>query len=254
MIQITNLEKSFGRLRVLQGVDITISRKGIYAVLGPNGSGKTTLIKSILGMVIPDNGNLLVDGAPVRGESSYRSGIAYLPQIARFPENLKVAELIAMIKDIRQQPAIYEDEIMDAFGLRPALNQKLRNLSGGTRQKVNILLSLMFDCPLLILDEPTVGLDPMALIRLKEMILARKAAGKTILLTTHIMGLVEDLADQVIFLLDGKVRFSGSMEQMIRESGEDDLEHAIASMLEKKIGNEIRLRCTGTRQQKLAAV
>ncbi len=234
MIRITNLQKSFGPLHVLRGIDMTISRGGIFAILGPNGSGKTTLIKSILGMVIPDQGNLVVNGESVSGKSAYRAEIAYLPQIARFPENLRVCELISLVKSIRKEPADYEKELLDAFELQAVLSQKLRNLSGGTRQKVNILLSLMFECPLLILDEPTVGLDPLAMIRLKEIILRRKAAGTTILLTTHIMGLAEALADEVVFLLDGRIYFQGSLDDMIRQSGENDLEHAIARILERR--------------------
>jgi Cu-processing system ATP-binding protein len=240
MIEITNLHKSFGRLSVLKGVNITIPNKGIFAVLGPNGSGKTTLIKSILGMVIPDKGDLLVNGTTIQGESQYRSEIAYLPQIARFPENLKVKELISMVKDIRKQLAVFETEIMDAFQLHDTLDQRLRNLSGGTRQKINILLSLMFDNPILILDEPTVGLDPLAMIHLKKMILQRKASGKTILLTTHIMSLVEDLADEIVFLLDGNIHFKGTLVEMIDRSGEKDLEHAIARILERKQGKDVQ--------------
>ncbi len=241
MIEIDNLNKSFGRLEVLKGVNLSIGGSGIHAILGPNGSGKTTLIKSILGMVIPDSGRLLVDGKPVAGKSAYRSEIAYLPQIARFPENLKVSELITLVKDIRKQPAVFENEIMEAFELHNVLSQRLRNLSGGTRQKVNILLSLMFDCPVLILDEPTVGLDPLAMIRLKNMILQRRKAGKTILLTTHIMGLAESLADQVVFLLDGKIYFQGSLDEMISRSGAKDLEHAIAQILLRRKGKEIKI-------------
>ena len=254
MIQITNMSKSFGNLEVLKGVDITIPDGGIFAILGPNGSGKTTLIKSILGMVIPDKGELLVKGKPVKGESDYRAEIAYLPQIARFPENLLVKELISLVKDIRKQPAVFEEEIVEAFQLQSTRDQRLRHLSGGTRQKVNILLSLMFDSPLLILDEPTVGLDPLAMIRLNEMILERRAAGVTVLLTTHIMGLVEDLADEVVFLLDGNIHFKGSLKEMISQSGERDLEHAIARILERKQGKEIRLRPNRGALQKIIGV
>ncbi|MEK6480947.1 ABC transporter ATP-binding protein [Catalinimonas sp. 4WD22] len=234
MITIKKLYKSFGPNQVLKGVDLDISSGGIFAILGPNGSGKTTLIKSLLGLVHPDEGEIYLDGKKIRKEWLYRQKIAYLPQIARFPENLKVQELISMVKDIRQQQAVYEAEIIEAFELESFLDKKLRSLSGGTRQKVNILLSLMFDNPVIILDEPTVGLDPVAMIRLKEMILREREAGKTIILTTHIMSLVETLADEIVFLLEGHIHFRGSLQELVRQSGEVDLEHAIAQMLLKK--------------------
>ncbi|MDF9801341.1 Cu-processing system ATP-binding protein [Catalinimonas alkaloidigena] len=234
MITIKNLYKSFGPNQVLKGVDLDISSGGIFAILGPNGSGKTTLIKSLLGLVHPDKGEIYLEGKKIHREWLYRQHIAYLPQIARFPENLKVKELISMVKDIRQQQAVYEAEIIEGFELEEFLDKTLRSLSGGTRQKVNILLSLMFDNPVIILDEPTVGLDPVAMIRLKEMILREREAGKTIILTTHIMSLVETLADEIVFLLEGHIHFRGSLQELVRQSGEVDLEHAIAQMLLKK--------------------
>lgn len=234
MITIKKLYKSFGPNQVLKGVDLDISSGGIFAILGPNGSGKTTLIKSLLGLVHPDQGEIYLEGKRIHREWLYRQKIAYLPQIARFPENLKVKELISMVKDIRQQQAVYEAAIIEAFELEAFLDKTLRSLSGGTRQKVNILLSLMFDNPVIILDEPTVGLDPVAMIRLKEMILREREAGKTIILTTHIMSLVETLADEIVFLLEGHIHFRGSLQELVRQRGELDLEHAIAQMLLKK--------------------
>lgn len=233
MIRIENLKKSFERNEVLKNITLQIPAGGINAILGPNGSGKTTLIKCLIGLVIPDHGSLYIQDENIHGKWMYRKDIAYLPQIARFPENLKVKELVKMVKDIRQQPAPHEDEIIRTFDLEDFLDKKIRNLSGGTRQKVNILLNLMFDTSLIILDEPTAGLDPVARIRLKEMILKRKEAGKTILFTTHIMGLVEDLADDIVFLLEGSIHYQGTLEEMIRKTGESNLEHAMAHMLLK---------------------
>jgi Cu-processing system ATP-binding protein len=114
------------------------------------------------------------------------------------------------------------------------MNKKLGQLSGGTRQKVNIVLTFMFDCPVYILDEPTSGLDPIALIRLKDLIIAKKQAGKTFLVTTHIMSLVVELADELIFLLEGKVYFKGTYQQMLIMEKEENLERAIANILEKE--------------------
>ena len=153
MIEIKGLHKEFGTLKVLQGVNISIDQPGIYAVLGPNGSGKTTILKSILGMVIPKSGDIKVATQSIKGGSDYRNKIGYLPQIARFPENLTVEEIINMIIDVRGEEANYTD-LIKQFELAPFLNKKLVNLSGGTRQKVNIVLTFMFDNSMIILDEP----------------------------------------------------------------------------------------------------
>mgnify|MGYP003632098422 FL=1 len=230
MIEIKKLHKKFGKNQVLKGVDLEFFDKGIFAILGPNGSGKTTLIKALLGMVVPDKGDLSVGGTSIRKDWRYRDQIDYLPQIANFPANLTVKELISMIKDLRNRPG--EDKRLIAlFKLEPFLSKKLSNLSGGTKQKVNLVLTLMFDSPIIILDEPTTGLDPIALIHLKELIKEEKAKGKIILITSHIMSFVEEMADEIVFLLEGKVYFKGNIEALKTQTDESNFEHAIANLL-----------------------
>ena len=230
MVTIENLHKRFGKNQVLSGVDLTINEGGIFAVLGPNGSGKTTLIKSILGMVIPNKGNITVLGEDIKKNSDYRHKIDYLPQIANFPSNLRVKELITMIKDLRKQTN--EDErLIQFFKLEPFLDKKLGNLSGGTKQKVNLVLTFMFDSPLIILDEPTTGLDPISLLRLKKLIQEEKAKGKTILITSHIMSFVEEVSDEIVFILEGKIYFKGTIQKLKTKTQQPDFEHAIASIL-----------------------
>ncbi|WP_179344409.1 ABC transporter ATP-binding protein [Winogradskyella ursingii] len=230
MIHIENLYKSFGKNKVLEGIDLSISEKGIFAILGPNGSGKTTLIKSILGMVIPDSGTISLNGNSIKNKWNYRNEIDYLPQIANFPSNLTVRELIKMIKDLRNLPG-EDEQLIELFKLSPFLNKKLSNLSGGTKQKVNLVLTLMFDSPLIILDEPTTGLDPIALLHLKNLIIQEKAKGKTILITSHIMSFVEEMADQIVFLLEGKVYFKGDIKTLLTQTNEPNFERAIANLL-----------------------
>ena len=232
MITAQHLKKRFGQVQVLDDVNFDIQDSGVIAVLGPNGSGKTTILKILLGMVIPQGGSVTFAGEQILGEWDYRRRIGYLPQIAQFPDNLRVMELIRMIKDIRNEPAD-EQPLIELFGLGPFLNKKLGNLSGGTRQKVNIVLTFMFDTPILILDEPTAGLDPVSLIRLKELIETKKKEGKTILVTTHIISLVEDIADEIVFLLEGKIYFQGTVEALKKQTGQNDLEHAIANVLDR---------------------
>lgn len=231
MIEVKDIHKKFGQNKVLEGIDLTIDTKGIFAVLGPNGSGKTTLIKSILGMVIPDKGSIHIEGKAIKGEWNYRNNIDYLPQIANFPGNLSVQELINMIKDLRSNKNADDQRLIELFRLEPFLNKKLSNLSGGTKQKVNLVLTFMFDSPLIILDEPTTGLDPIAHIRLKQLINEEKAKGKTILITSHIMSFVEEISDQIVFILEGKIYFKGTIPELKSKTNESDFEHAIASIL-----------------------
>ena len=230
MVNIVNLHKKFGKNIVLNGVNLKINEGGIFAVLGPNGSGKTTLIKSILGMVIPCEGKISIQDKLIKNQSQYRHNIDYLPQIANFPNNLKVKELIKMIKDLRGQ-TLLDNPLISLFKLEPFLDKKLGNLSGGTKQKVNIVLTFMFDSPLIILDEPTTGLDPISLIRLKDLIQKEKAKGKTILITSHIMSFVEEVSDEIVFLLEGQIYFKGPISELKSKTNQPDFEHAIASIL-----------------------
>ncbi|MDW3191128.1 MAG: ABC transporter ATP-binding protein [Cytophagales bacterium] len=230
MISINALHKTFGKLQVLEDVSFTINKGGIYAILGPNGSGKSTLLKSILGQVIPTGGKIEIDHRSICKEHKYRQHLIYLPQTTQFPENLRVAELLTMVEDLRPE-AVRKDELINYFGLETYLKHKLGDLSGGTRQKVNIVLAFMYDAPICILDEPTVGLDPVALIKLKELIEQERRRNKVILMTTHIMPLVEEMKAEIIFLLEGRVRFRGTLDMIQEETGEQSLERAIASML-----------------------
>ena len=237
MISVHNIHKSFKANQVLQGLDFTAKKGGITSILGPNGSGKTTLIKCILGLNNPNAGEIIVNGQSIKKGWDYRRNISYLPQIGRFPENLKIKDLIGMIKDVRGQEG-REEYLFELFDLKKHFDTSLSRLSGGTRQKVNIVLAFMFDAPLVILDEPTIGLDPVSLIRLKDLILEEKERGKTILITTHILDLVEELSDELIFILEGKIYFQGTLEEMQEKTGERNLERSIAKILLKSQAGE----------------
>ncbi|MFT7197819.1 MAG: Cu-processing system ATP-binding protein, partial [Marinoscillum sp.] len=118
MIKVKDIHKQFGQVKVLDGVSFDINQQGVVAVLGPNGSGKTTVLKTILGMVLPQSGEIFYKGQPIIGKWDYRKEIGYLPQIAQFPDNLIVSELIDMIKNIRNMPS-KEEEIIELFGVEP---------------------------------------------------------------------------------------------------------------------------------------
>ena len=230
MIRIDNLHKAFGSNVVLKGVDLEVGAGKLCAVLGPNGSGKTTMIKSLLGMVVPDEGRIRVRGEDVIGEWKYRAAIDYLPQIARFPDNLRVSELLEMVQDLRPG-ASRDEELIERFSLHDHLDARMGKLSGGTRQKVNLVAALMFDSPIVVMDEPTSGLDPVAMIQLKEIMLEERDRGKCVLFSTHIMGFVEEMADELVFLLDGRIRFRGDIADLLATFEETDVERAIARIL-----------------------
>jgi Cu-processing system ATP-binding protein len=235
MIEVRALEKHYGKLPVLQGLDLDVRPGRVTAVLGPNGAGKTTLIKILLGLARPDGGDVRFDGEPLGDDPAARARIGYMPQIARFPENLTGEELLAMLRDLRGDGARLDEELVDHFRLRDQLPKPLRTLSGGTRQKVNAVMAFLFDPDLLILDEPTAGLDPVSSSILKDKILSARAAGKTLILTSHVMSELEELADDVAFLLDGKVRFAGPVEELKRATRQASLERAIAHMMVREV-------------------
>lgn len=240
MIKFENISKKFGKLSVFNRLNLEIGKSGIVSILGPNASGKTTLIKMLLGMVIPNNGEIYLDNESILKEWDYRNKLSYLPQIAQFPENLKVKELIGLVKNIRSCKS-NEDELIKLFDLEKFLDKKLSNLSGGTMQKVNLTLCFMFDSPVIILDEPSNGLDPKALVSLKELIIREKEKGKLIILTTHIMSLVEELSDRIIFLLEGNVVFDGTNTELISKYKEVNIERALAKLLDYNYVENIKI-------------
>lgn len=233
MVEIRKLEKSFGSLKVLKGIDLSLHAGRIAFIVGPNAAGKTTLIKCILGLVVPDAGDILVQGVSVRGQWSYRKAIGYMPQVARFPENLTLRELLVLVEDLHGAPATEAPALLRMFDLEAAIDRPLRVLSGGTRQKVSAVLALMFDPQILILDEPTAGLDPLASSRQKDRILQERARGKAVVLTSHVMSELEELADRVIVLLEGQLYFDGTLHELRQRTGEEKPERAIARMMEE---------------------
>ncbi|MEP0861305.1 MAG: ABC transporter ATP-binding protein [Ignavibacterium sp.] len=234
MIKFANIIKKYNKLEVLKGIDAEIQTGKVTSIVGPNGSGKTTLIKIILGLVKADFGSVEIDGKKINGDYDYRGNIGYMPQIARYPENLTVYEVLTMIKDLRNRKDHPEEKLIKDFELSGELTKAIRTLSGGNRQKLSAVIALMFDPQILIFDEPTAGLDPVISNRFKEMVFVEKKKGKTIILTSHIMSEVEELADEIIFLLDGKIYYKGSLQNLLIEKGEVKLEKAVAKILEER--------------------
>lgn len=231
MIRLSQIEKKFGKFEVLKGISFNVEPGKITAIVGPNGSGKTTIIKTILGLVKPDDGDIRINDKSVLGDFHYRKDIGYMPQAASFPENLTVKEVIKMICDLRNVKLSLNEYLINKLNLSSELGKQIKNLSGGNKQKVSALIALMFNPSVIILDEPTAGLDPVTSSHFKEIILDEKKKGKTIILTSHIMGEIEEMADHIIFLLEGKICFDGSILSLLTYKGESKLEKAIANMM-----------------------
>jgi Cu-processing system ATP-binding protein len=232
MIQVRGLRKRYGALDVLQGIDAEIPTGRVTGIVGPNAAGKTTLIKSILGLVRSDSGSIEVDSVHVNGDESYRRKIGYMPQIARFPSNLTGGELLAMLRELRPDVKEIDDELVRTFGLGLELTKKLNDLSGGTRQKINAVAAFLFKPAILILDEPTAGLDPRSARILKDKIVEERRRGRTLIITSHVMSELEELADNVIFISEGRVRFNGDLDQIKRLTRQVNLERAVAELME----------------------
>jgi len=233
MIEISHLHKRFGKFAALQDISLSIMRGKVTGIIGPNGSGKTTLIKSVLGLVHPTSGKLSVNGLILNGDAEYRRGIGYMPQLARFPQDLKGWEILNMVKRVRGEQPPREKELIELFELKPELDKRIRALSGGNRQKLSVVISCMYDPDLLIFDEPTAGLDPVSSTRLKDFILSLKQNNKTVIMASHIMSDIEELADDVVLLLDGRIRFNGSIRDLKLRTGQPVLERAIVDILEE---------------------
>lgn len=232
MIEVDHLHKRFGKFVALHDVSLSIKRGSVTGVIGPNGSGKSTLIKCLLGLVRPTSGSIAINGTVLDGSSEYRQAIGYMPQIARFPQDLTVSEIIGVVKGLRKEKATLESELINRFDLKQALTKRTRTLSGGTRQKLSMVLAGMYDPDLLILDEPTAGLDPISNINLKDFLTAHRETKRTVLITTHIMSDLEELADEVVVIIDGRIRFSGPIRDLKVQTGEIRLDVAVARLLE----------------------
>jgi Cu-processing system ATP-binding protein len=232
MISVNSISKKFGKQEVLKDFTLSFDKGNSYAIMGPNGSGKTTLIKSILGMVLPDSGEILVKGRSIKGKEDYRKDVGYMPQIGRYPQNMKIGQLFSMMKDMRPEIREYDLDLVEAFELEKIKEKTMGTLSGGTTQKVSAALAFLFDPEVLVLDEPTAGLDPIAAETLKSKIQKEREAGKLILITSHILSDLEELTNQAIYIFEGEVFFNYSIESLKEMTSEEKFSPAIAKLMQ----------------------
>jgi Cu-processing system ATP-binding protein len=231
MISIRNVCKQFGKLKVLNSVSAELSDGECIALIGPNGCGKTTLIKSILGMVMPNSGDITIKGKSIRNEFRYRNDIGYMPQIGKYPENMTIGQVITMIMNIRNNQEALDEELLEAYQLKKLYNKKMHTLSGGTTQKVSATLAFLFNPSVLILDEPTAGLDPLASEILKNKILKEREKGKLILITSHLLSELDELVSEIIFMQEGNILLHKNALQLQSETNTTTIAKAITQLL-----------------------
>ncbi|MBP6237289.1 MAG: ABC transporter ATP-binding protein [Saprospiraceae bacterium] len=231
MIELINIKKNFGKTEVLKNVSLKLDAGQCIGLIGPNACGKTTMIKAILSMVIPSEGNILFNGNNIIGDVAYKNHIGYMPQIGRYPENMSIRQVVNMIKNIRKYNSPIDEELWHAFGLDPVSDKKMSTLSGGTTQKVSATLAFLFNPDILILDEPTAGLDPLAAEILRDKIIKEREKGKLILITSHLLNELDDLLTHVIFMQDGEIILHETIEDLYAGTGETKISKAINNLL-----------------------
>ncbi len=232
MIRIEQVSKRFRKLQALNEITVEMNKGQVISLIGPNASGKTTLIKCILGMVRPDTGRIIVNEKLITDDPAYRSDIGYMPQIGRYPDNMKVGQLFEMMKKFRNvADADTDTELLQKFNIPLIFEKPMRTLSGGTRQKVSAALAFLFNPSILILDEPTAGLDPLSSEILKEKIIAEKKKNKLILITSHVLSDLEELTTHIMYLQEGKLQFIKDLETLQEETSEIKLSKAIAKVM-----------------------
>lgn len=230
MIETRHLQKQYGRQRVLRDVSLTAVTGKLTVLVGHNGCGKTTLMKCLLGLVNADAGQILFNGRESRG-AAHRMAVGYMPQSPRYPDNISGREWMRLIESVRGFAPVDATELIEQFGLGEELAKPLAALSGGTSQKLGAVVALMYRPDFLLLDEPTAGLDPVSRIVFKDLVAAARDRGCTILLTSHVISEVDDLADNLIWMDDGRIRYSGDARDVRQITGERQLERALARLM-----------------------
>lgn len=231
MIEINNLTKKFNKFTALQDINLECKKGHSIAFIGPNGCGKTTLIKCILGLNVVEFGDILVSGNSVKKDFLYREKIGYMPQIGKYPENMTIGQTIKMIQDNRKNIENLDTELLEAFELPKLYDKKMSTLSGGTTQKVSAVLAFMFHPEIIILDEPTAGLDPLASEILKNKIIKERKNGKLIIITSHLLSELDDMVNEIVFINDGKVLVHQSVEDLKTDTQQTKISDAITNIL-----------------------
>ncbi len=258
IIETSGLSKRYGDVTALREIELTVRAGSVVGLLGPNGAGKTTLVEILEGLREPSDGRVSVLGAdPHDGEASLRERIGVQLQRTSFPETLSVREILELFRSFYREPVAL-DELLDTVGLREKTSARPEELSGGQRQRLALATALVGRPELLILDEPTAGLDPAARRSLHELLRGLQGDGRTILLTTHYTEEAEKLCDRILMLRDGELVADGSPLELVKGAGgesriwvEVDAQLDPSPLVEagaREDGAEGSYRCFTTRQ------
>jgi ABC-2 type transport system ATP-binding protein len=225
VVSVRGLRKSYGEFEALKGIDFELRAGEVFGLLGPNGAGKTTTVEILEGYRRRDAGDVAVLGAdPATTDSHWRGRIGVVLQSSAMYENLTVTESLAQFAGYYERPRPVDD-VIELTGLEEKRNNRVRRLSGGQRRRLDLGLALIGDPELIFLDEPTTGFDPGARRRAWETIRSLSALGKTILLTTHYLDEVEQLADRVAVLRAGRIVASGTVQELTRATAATEIRY-----------------------------
>ena len=219
-IKLEGLAKHYSETKKITDINLTVNKAEIFALCGGNGAGKSTLIKMLTGILKPTAGKILMDGEQVNpGSFAYKNQFSYMPDEMLFPRQLTGLEVLTFFARLRK---IDDEKVSDALkqvGLYEERNMPVKQYSKGMQQRLSLAQALLPDVPLRILDEPTNGLDPYWVYRFKEIMMEEKRQGRTIFLTTHILSLVEELADRAAFMEGGSIQHCDSVSALVRKNG-----------------------------------
>jgi Cu-processing system ATP-binding protein len=217
MIRVEHLIKTFGEHTAVDDISFEIKHGETFALLGPNGSGKTTTLKCVAGLIKPSSGKIRIDGFDVwKNPRQARSRMSYLPQRVSFPDNLTAREVLEFYRRLRKLPPQRVDDTLSGarFDFNGFADKAVGKFSGGMVQRLGLAVACLPEAPILLLDEPTVSLDPEGAIRFREFLLSLKREGKTIVFTSHTLADVERLADRVAILVGGRLVALESIEAL----------------------------------------
>lgn len=233
MIDIQKVSVSYGKHKVLKSIDLHLGKGECVALIGPNGSGKTTLIKCLLSLVKPDEGSITFREQPIFQQDN-RKNIGYMPQVSRFPEHMKAKQLFKLIKELRRDQKDYDMEMYELLEIDKFAHRPLGVLSEGMKQKVNASLAFLFKPDVLILDEPTASLDPVANQFLKQKIIQLTGQGKLVLISSHILSDLDEISTWISYLMNGELWLDKSLKALQEDTNQLQLNKIISHLLQNK--------------------
>ena len=228
MFQVQGLVKSYGALRAVDGVSFTVAKGELYGLLGPNGAGKTTIMSMLSGLLAPDEGRILFDSIDLAGEPlKVKAQLGVVPQEPALYENLSARENLFFwgglygLTGARLTQAV--DRVLDLVGLKDRAKDPVKHYSGGMKRRINLALGLVHGPRAVLMDEPTVGIDPQARLNILEAVKAVAASGTTVIYTTHYLEEVEQLCDRIAIMDHGKILAEGTLDELKSRVGGRDI-------------------------------